>query len=157
MLESPGGFWVHHFPVAEIDHVWRLIVNAHLQSKSFGCAVSLQASSFACNAGCEVEIRALVRDAREMVELKRIGAGLLSVAPTSNARNAVFFVSEPLKSRERESKTRLEEKSTYKLQKEKRTTEKKDSRPFAVEAERTITQLYKVESSSSTRWVKVEV
>ena len=28
---------------------------------------------------------------------------------------------------------------------------------FAVEAERTITQLYKVESSSSTRWVKVEV
>ena len=59
MLDNPGGYWVHHFPVAEIDHVWRLLVNAHLQSKSFGCVVSLNAASFDCTAGCEVEVRVL--------------------------------------------------------------------------------------------------
>lgn len=31
-----GGWWVHSFPVAEIDHVWRVLVNSHVQSKALG-------------------------------------------------------------------------------------------------------------------------
>ena len=173
MLEKPGGFWVHHFPVAEIDHVWRLLVNAHLQSKSFGCVASLTATSFEVDAGCEVEIRMLVRDARELVELKRIGAGLLAVAPGTSAgggsssgsggRPCVFFVSEPLKAGAagRLSRTRLEEKSTYKLQKEKRSsgeaTDNKEARRYSFDTERLVNQLYKVETSSPITWVKVVV
>ena len=171
MLENPGGFWVHHFPVAEIDHVWRLLVNAHLQSKSFGCVASLFATSFETDAACEVEIRMLVKDTRDLVDLKRIGAGLLSVAPGTGggsssggggSRPCVFFVSEPLKAgaASRLSRTRLEEKSTYKLQKEKRSSGEatdKEARRYSFDSERMVNQLYKVESSSPVTWVKVEV
>ena len=55
MLESPGGYWVHHFPVSEIDYVWRLVVNSHLQSKAFGGVVNPKAHSFESQSGGEVE------------------------------------------------------------------------------------------------------
>jgi hypothetical protein len=162
MLESPGGYWVHHFPVSEIDYVWRLVVNSHLQSKAFGGVVNLKAHSFESQSGGEVEIRALVRDPRELVELKRVGTGVLSVAPgRGDTKTAIFFVSEKMalkaEKAARESKARLEEKSTYKLQKEKsKASEKKEGRPFHTEIERNITQLYKVETSSPITWVKVD-
>ena len=31
-----SGWWILHFPVSEIDHVWRVLVNAHVSSKAFG-------------------------------------------------------------------------------------------------------------------------
>lgn len=117
MLESPGGYWVHYFPVSEIDYVWRLVVNSHLQSKAFGGVVSLKAHSFESQSGGEVEIRALVRDPRELVELKRVGTGVLSVAPgRGDTKTAIFFVSEKMalkaEKAAQESKSRLVEKST---------------------------------------------
>lgn len=33
---SRAGWWSHRFPVAEVDHVWRVVVNAHLHTKSLG-------------------------------------------------------------------------------------------------------------------------
>ena len=62
MLEgSKAGWWVQHFPTAEIDHVWRLLVSAHLTSKSFGSVVHVTATSFRTDAGSDFEVRLLVR------------------------------------------------------------------------------------------------
>ena len=71
-------------------------------------------------------------------------------------------MSEPLKAGAagRLSRTRLEEKSTYKLQKEKRSSGEatdKEARRYSFDTERQVNQLYKVETSSPITWVKVEV
>ena len=58
------------------------VVNSHLTSRAFGSVVSLKAHSFEARSGCEVEVRAMVRDPKELVELKRVGTGVLSIAPT---------------------------------------------------------------------------
>ena len=159
MLEGDAiGWWVQHYPVAEVDHVWRVIVNSH-HSKAFASVVNVSASSFAINSGAELEVRVLVRDAGELTELKRAGAGLLSVAPSSRAAEYVFFQRGPLKASTgggRESKTRLEEKSDFKLQKE-RQSRADPARSQYQEPDRMVYQLYKVESSSPTKWVKVDV
>ena len=54
-----GGWWVCHFPTAEIDHVWRVLVNAHAQSKAFGPVLHLSASSFRLESHGEVEVMPL--------------------------------------------------------------------------------------------------
>ena len=92
-----------------------------------------------------------------------IGAGLLGVAPSSQHRNYVLFVRGELKPPStfgaRESKTKLEERSEFKLQKErpaKSAEAKRPAAPFGVgEPDRMINQLYKVERSSPTRWEKL--
>ena len=52
-----GGWWVLHFPTAEIDHVWRVLVNSHVQTKSFGPVLHLSAPSFAAPSTIDVEVR----------------------------------------------------------------------------------------------------
>ncbi|KAL1498964.1 hypothetical protein AB1Y20_013484 [Prymnesium parvum] len=153
-----AGWWVQYFPIAEIDHVWRLLVSAHLTSKLFGKVVHVTATSFRTDSGGDFEVRLLVSDVDEVTDLKRIGAGLLSVAPSSTARDFIFFLRVPLKPGQRESKTRLEEKSIFKLSKERRKeAEKVPGRPFQfTDPDRLIYRLYKVEPSTPTKWVLVE-
>lgn len=129
-----GGWWIQHFPVSEVDHVWRLLVSAHLTSKSLGSVVHVTGSSFRLDAGGDFEVRLLVRDMDEVSELKRIGAGLLSVAAGSGGvREYIFFLRSPLTPGQRESKTRLEELSHFKLTKERLTepATKRPGKPFA--------------------------
>ena len=59
---AESGWWVHHFPTAEVDHVWRVLVNSHMQSKALGQVVHVQvAHSFAHQSeAAEVEVRVLV-------------------------------------------------------------------------------------------------
>jgi len=162
MLEGgKAGWWVQHFPTTEIDHVWRLLVSAHLTSKVFGTVVHVSGQSFSTQAGGDFEVRLLVRDLDEVGELKRIGAGLLSVAPSSSARDFIFFLSGALTPGQRESKTRLEELSEFKLTKERRRDadrpEKLPGRPFGIQdPDRLVYHLYKVDPSSPTTWVLLE-
>ena len=134
-----GGWWVLHFPTAEIDHVWRVLVNAHVQARrtAFGPVVHISGQSFShAREGSEVEVRVMVREVDELEELKRIGGALLGIAPTSHGKQNIFFLRGPLpsasadekkpgggghhsRSTER-SRTQLEEASEYKLTKEKR-------------------------------------
>ena len=92
-----GGWWVHHFPAAELDHVWRSLVNKHTQNKTLGQVVSLHAPSFAPEADGEVEVRVLVSPQQMApTELKKAGAALLAVAPSSHNKPHVYFVRGPL-------------------------------------------------------------
>ncbi len=84
-----GGWWVQRYPVAEVDHVWRLLINAHIHSKSLGSVVHVAAASFSKESAGEAEVRVMVRDASEMVELRRLGAALLSIAPSSHASDRI--------------------------------------------------------------------
>uniref|UniRef100_A0A7S0PYP5 CUE domain-containing protein n=1 Tax=Coccolithus braarudii TaxID=221442 RepID=A0A7S0PYP5_9EUKA len=162
-LEGPHiGWWIQHYPVSEVDHVWRVLVNSHA-SNAMGCALHLSAPSFCVDAGGEVEVRVLVKDVRELLELKRVGGGLLAVAPSSQQRNFVLFVRGALKQRDagvRESKTKLEERSEYKLQKERVQVEtsRRPAPPFGVaEPDRNVYVLYQVERSAPTKWQKVVI
>jgi len=78
-IDAARGWWVRRCPVAEADHVWRVLVNSHLKSKALGTVVRLSAASFAQDAGGEVEVRVLVRDPADVRDLKRLGGSLLSV------------------------------------------------------------------------------
>ena len=48
---------MQHFAVTEVDHVWRLICNAHICSKSLGVVVHVCGHSLDVKAGGEVEAR----------------------------------------------------------------------------------------------------
>lgn len=161
MLDSgKAGWWVQHFQMSEIDHVWRLLVSAHLTSRSFGSVVHVSAPSFRLDADGDFEVRLLVKDIDEHVELKRVGAGLLSVAPSSNTCSYIFFVRSPLKPGQRANKTTLEELSEFKLMKERRAeqVEKRPAdMPFGMcDPDRLVYRLYKVEPSTPTKWVYVD-
>ena len=120
MLKSAAGWWVQHFPLGELDHVWRVLENAHISAKSFGSVVNLRAdgSLGAGSAhGGELEVRALVKDVDEVSEMKRVGAALLAVAPNSTRNDAIFFQRGALKAGPRESKARIEERSEWKIEK----------------------------------------
>jgi len=164
LASESGGWWVCHFPTSEVDHVWRLLLNSHLKSKAFGPVVHLSSSSFAPagNSG-EFEVRALVRDADDVHDLKRIGASLLSVAPASTTRAHVLFLRGGFKEDRATSKTKLEEKSEYKLVREKRSDKEREAvatslgkRPgHLFDPDRVIYQLFTIEKSGSVNWVKV--
>lgn len=164
LASESGGWWVCHFPTSEVDHVWRLLLNSHLKSKAFGPVVHLSSSSFAPagNSG-EFEVRALVRDADDVHDLKRIGASLLSVAPASTTRAHVLFLRGGLIEDRATSKTKLEEKSEYKLVREKRSDKEREAvatslgkRPgHLFDPDRVIYQLFTIEKSGSVNWVKV--
>ena len=42
LIGEPGGGWVSHFPLGEIDHVWRVVVNSHVSSRSLGVCVHVR-------------------------------------------------------------------------------------------------------------------
>jgi len=159
-----GGWWVHHFPAAELDHVWRSLVNKHTQNKTLGQVVSLHAPSFAPEADGEVEVRVLVSPQQMApTELKKAGAALLAVAPSSHNKPHVYFVRGPLAVRD--SRPTIEGTAEYKLAREKWTPKDRDAanaakppgRPFAVaETERSVYQLYRMERGTTANWVKVD-
>ena len=105
-----------------------------------------------------------MRDVEELEQLKRAGAALLSVAPSSHNRPCLFFIRGRLLQAARESKTKIEERSEFKLSREKRTEkereqhalEKRPGHSFAIaDPDRLHYALYKVDASSSVKWVKV--
>jgi len=49
------------------------------------------------HSGAELEVRVLVKNAEELLELKRAGAGLLSIAPSSRPADYILFQRGPLK------------------------------------------------------------
>ena len=157
MLKSAAGWWVQHFPLGELDHVWRVLVNAHISAKSFGSVVNLRAdgSLGAGSAhGGELEVRALVKDVDEVSEMKRVGAALLAVAPNSTRNDAIFFQRGALKAGPRESKARIEERSEWKI-------EKCRAKPDEVlgagvmAPSRLSYKLYKVDQAKPTHWEEV--
>jgi len=161
-----GGWWVCHFPTSEVDHVWRVVVNAHLKSKAFGAVIHLTGQSFRADShgGGEVEMRVHVREADDVTELKRVGSSLLGATPSSLNKQHVLFLRGGLKEGARESKTKLEERADYKLAKEKRSDKERDTastakrpgNPFAItDPDRVQYQLFRIEKSGGVNWVKV--
>ena len=107
-------------------------------------------------------------DATQHELLKRVGKVLLSLAPSSHNRQHVLFVPSPTSgaaSSHAGPTSRLDERSEFKLTREKRTDEECEARaaemkrpghPFSVpEPDRLHYVLYKVDSSSKAEWVKV--
>ena len=121
------------------------------------------------------QVRALVREIDDLDELKRIGGSLLGVAPSSqqaSARAHILFLRCGLAEGggSRESRTKLEEHSEFKLTREKRSNDekareaslggsrKRPGRPFAIaDPERVHYQLFKIDKSGGVTWVKVNV
>ena len=91
-----GGWWVQYFPADEADHVWRLLVNAHVKSNLFGSVMHFTGPGFGRRPGAEVEARVLVRDRAELAEMRRVGAGLMAASPTHAQRDFMLFHSGPL-------------------------------------------------------------
>ena len=91
-----GGWWVQYFPADEADHVWRLLVNAHVKSNLFGSVMHFTGPGFGRRPGAEVEARVLVRDRAELSEMRRVGAGLMAASPTHAQRDFMLFHAGPL-------------------------------------------------------------
>ena len=145
--KASSGWWVSHFPVSEVDHVWRVLVNAHLKSKAFGPVVHVVSQSFSPTSHGDLLVCALVPDLEAMSELRRIGVSLLSIAPSASAKQYVLFLKGALKEISRDpssgsgsqhpnasmeagarvpSSAKVEEKAEYKLAREKRSDKEKE-------------------------------
>jgi hypothetical protein len=166
---AESGWWVHHFPTAEVDHVWRVLVNSHMQSKALGQVVHVQvAHSFAHQSeAVEVEVRVLVstrQQAEPTAALRKAGAALLSIAPSSHSRPHIYFVRGALGPLE--TRAELEGRSEYKLSRERPSPKERESsaaasklpgRPFQlIEPDRAHHQLYKADKASGQGWTKVD-
>ena len=165
---AESGWWVHHFPTAEVDHVWRVLVNSHMQSKALGQVVHVQvAHSFAHQSeAAEVEVRVLVstRQQAEPAALRKAGAALLSIAPSSHSRPHIYFVRGALGALE--TRAELEGRSEYKLSRERQSLKEREAsaaasklpgRPFQlIEPDRAHHLLYKADKASGQGWTKVD-
>ena len=165
---AESGWWVHHFPTAEVDHVWRVLVNSHMQSKALGQVVHVQvAHSFAHQSeAAEVEVRVLVstRQQAEPAALRKAGAALLSIAPSSHNRPHIYFVRGALGALE--TRAELEGRSEYKLSRERQSLKEREAsaaasklpgRPFQlIEPDRAHHLLYKADKASGQGWTKVD-
>ena len=166
---AESGWWVHHFPTAEVDHVWRVLVNSHMQSKALGQVVHVQvAHSFAHQSeAVEVEVRVLVstrQQAEPTAALRKAGAALLSIAPSSHSRPHIYFVRGALGALE--TRAELEGRSEYKLSRERQSLKEREAsaaasklpgRPFQlIEPDRAHHLLYKADKASGQGWTKVD-